>query len=318
MTNGAPVALRCRGLTKQFGARTALSELHLDVAPGETVGYLGPNGAGKTTTLRLLTGALRPTTGTASVLGEDCWRRAAQAHRHLGVLASDPVFEPRLDPAAVLAQSARARHVAPDSARPGQHALAERLGLELDRPTGELSRGNRQKLAVALAFWHSPRVLLLDEPTTGLDPLAQDIFHELVREAVADGAAVLLSSHVLSEVEAVADRVVVLRTGRVEADRSITDLVAEAPHDLRVTLRDPADAGVLDAVPGLTPVRRAGAVLEYRVPRRRLNDVVRALATVSVTDLRIREADLDSWFRGLYSIPPAGPAGAGDRTEVRA
>jgi ABC-2 type transport system ATP-binding protein len=307
----AATLLECRGLTKRFGSRVALEGLDLAISAGEVVGYLGPNGAGKTTTLRLLGGALRPSAGGARLLGADCWRERRLAHRSLGYLPSDPFFEPRLTGHEVLAQSARLRGRRPAAAEPAQLALAAELDLELDRPVGQLSRGNRQKLAVLIAFWHQPDVLLLDEPTTGLDPLAQEILHQFIRAAVDRGAAVLLSSHVLAEVEAIAERVVVLRAGHAVADRSVTELAASAPHRLTVTLQNPADAGVLDAVPGVQELRRAGATVECSVPRHSLQAAIRALCDVEISDIRIHEAELEDWFRGLYTIDDPAPEKAG-------
>jgi ABC-2 type transport system ATP-binding protein len=293
--------LACHGLTKRFGRRVALDNADLQVRAGEVVGYLGPNGAGKTTTLRLLSGALRPTSGRSTLAGLDCWQQARLAHVGLGYLPSDPVFEPRLTGSAVLASAAVMRGVWPRSVQEVQRGLAAQLDLDLDRPVRELSRGNRQKLSVVLAFWHRPAVLLLDEPATGLDPLAQQTLHELIRTARDRGAAVLLSSHLLAEVEAVASRVVVLRQGRVVADQSMAGLAANAPHRLTVTLQDPGDALALEAVPGAQCLRRAGATIEFSVPRRCLDSMVKAIATVPIMDLRVHEAELDEWFRGLYT-----------------
>jgi ABC-2 type transport system ATP-binding protein len=300
-----PVATRpavaLRGLGKRFGRTTALAGVDLDIAPGEIVGYLGPNGAGKTTTLRLLTGALRPTAGFATVLGTDCWTHAPAAHRHLGYLPSDPRLDPAHRVRTVLRLSASLRGTAPGEARHRQETLAGQLGLDVERRVGELSRGNRQKLAVVLALWAQPPVLLLDEPTTGLDPLVQQTLHGLVAEAADAGAAVLFSSHVLGEVERYAHRVVALRAGRVVADGELAALRdTAASHRVTVTFADPVDARVLDRVPGVTGLERTGAQVRFVAPRAALGPLVRALATVAITDLAVAEADLDELFRSFY------------------
>ncbi|MCW2612476.1 MAG: beta-exotoxin transport system ATP-binding protein [Actinomycetota bacterium] len=297
-------AIVCHALGKRFGRHRAVVDLYLSVNAGEVVGYLGPNGAGKTTTLRLLTGALRPTAGSATVSGLDCWRSAPAVHRDLGYVPSEPALDLRVTGAVLLDLDASMRDVRATAARPAQYALADRLVLDLTRRVGELSRGNRQKLAVVLALWHRPRVLLLDEPTTGLDPLVQDTFRELLRDTAAAGAAVLLSSHALAEVERFAHRVVVLREGRVVANADVATLRHHAPHRVRVRFADPAAATVLDTVSGVADRRADGDEVTFSVRRHAIGDLVAALGRVRVTDLEIREAELEELFRSLYGGAP--------------
>jgi ABC-2 type transport system ATP-binding protein len=290
--------IRCRGLTKRFGRRTALAGLDLAVGPGEIVGCLGPNGAGKTTTLRLLTGALQPTGGTATVFGRDCWSSAAVVHAAVGWLPAELAVQPTLSGHRLLALSAALRGRPDRPAARAQNELAERLGVALDRRIGELSLGDRQKLAVVLALWHRPAVLLLDEPTACLDPGGRDTTRQLVLEAAGRGAAVLLCARALTEVEHQADRIVVLRDGRVVAATTVAELRNRpATYHLRITFADPADAVVLDRVAGLRPVRHMGATASCSAPHSALNALVIALATVPVVDLEIREADLAERYR---------------------
>jgi ABC-2 type transport system ATP-binding protein len=292
-----PGSIVCRGLVKRFGTRVALAGIDLDVRPGEIVGYLGPNGAGKTTTLRVLVGALRPTAGRATIGGMDSWSDSTRALATAGFLPSDPELEPRADGRSILRDAAALRGIPQRTAWPLQSALAERLDLDPSRRVGELSRGNRQKLAAILAIWHRPSVLLLDEPTTGLDPIVQQTLHELISESTMDGAAVLLSSHVLGEVERYTHRVVVLRNGRVVAADAIDALRHRAPCHVRATISDVAPLTRLEGVRDLIVT---GDAVSFSIERSRLDAVVKALAMTTVTDLSVREADLDDVFFALY------------------
>jgi ABC-2 type transport system ATP-binding protein len=197
------LVVRTEGLTKAYGQRVALTDLCLEIGAGEVFGYLGPNGAGKTTTLRLLAGMLRPTSGRAHVLGYDAWRDSVEVHREMGYLSGEPALYDRLTGREHAAYLGFLRHhVTPDRVE----ELSVRLDLDLDRPARELSKGNKQKLALVLAMMSTPTLLVLDEPTGGLDPIAQQEFHQILREHTDGGGSVLLSSHVLSEVQRVADR----------------------------------------------------------------------------------------------------------------
>ena len=214
------VVIQTESLSKRYGRVLALDGLSLDVRPGEVLGFLGPNGAGKTTTLRLLMGYLQPTSGLARVHGLDSWRDSVAVHARTGYLPGEVRLWPKMTARAIAGHLARLRGLDHDV---GTADLAKRLDLDLDRPVGELSKGNRQKAGVLLALLGDPQLLLLDEPTSGLDPLVQAEFHAVLRERVAGGTAVLLSSHVLSEVERVADRVALDLNSR-EADLKDTFL----------------------------------------------------------------------------------------------
>ena len=201
---GHKVVFQTESLSKRYGRVLALDGLSLDVRPGEVLGFLGPNGAGKTTTLRLLMGYLQPTSGSARVHGLDSWRDSVAVHARTGYLPGEVRLWPKMTARAIADHLARLRGLDHDH---GPADLAKRLDLDLDRPVGVVSKGNRQKAGVLLALLGDPELLLLDEPTSGLDPLVQAEFHAVLRERVTVGTAVLLSSHVLSEVERVADRV---------------------------------------------------------------------------------------------------------------
>jgi ABC-2 type transport system ATP-binding protein len=208
----ALAAIRTSGLTKDYGRGRGLFELDLQVAQQEVFGYLGPNGAGKTTTIRALMGFIRPTAGTAYVFGLDCVRDAVDVKRKVGYLPGDVPQFGSLRGSEVIAYLGGMRGGVD---RTVVHSLAERFDLDLGRRFREYSSGNKQKLAIVLAFMHRPDLLILDEPTSGLDPLNQQEFYALLRETRDAGATIFLSSHVLSEVEHVCDRVGILRAGKL-------------------------------------------------------------------------------------------------------
>lgn len=228
------VAVRSFGLTKHYGKSPALVDLDLEVRRGEVFGYLGPNGAGKTTTIRLLLGFLRPTRGRAEVLGLDAWQHSTEIHRRTGYMPGEPAMYDRLTGRELTTYLG---HLRGGVARGAVDKLAERFELDLDRPIRSLSRGNRQKVALVQAFMSSPDLLVLDEPTSGLDPLVQQQFHALLHECAAAGQTVLLSSHVLSEVQRVADRVGIIRAGRLVAVERLEHLREKAAH--HVSVRSP-------------------------------------------------------------------------------
>jgi ABC-2 type transport system ATP-binding protein len=253
-------AIEIERLTKRYGRLTAVDGLTLRVDPGEVLGFLGPNGAGKTTTIRSLLGFLRPTSGSCRVYG--AWPgRDVGVRRRIGYLPGDVRVEPALTPAQLFGWYARLRGVSTARAL----ALSERLGLDTGRRFGALSKGNRQKVGIVQAFLHDPDVLILDEPTTGLDPLRQHEFLAMVAEAARRGAAILFSSHVLSEVERVADRVAVLRSGRLTTVSSVPDLLARSRQHLLLHYAHPVPDGLLAGVPGVVRVRPEGHRLDVVV-----------------------------------------------------
>ena len=221
------------GLTKHFGTTVAVRDLDLRVEASEIFGFIGPNGAGKTTTIRLLLDLLRPTSGTASIFGLDTRRDAAQIHRRIGYLPSSPTLVPGLSAGAFLDWMARLREV---EARAQIEMLAERLGLDLERRIGELSTGNRQKVGLVQALMIQPDLLVLDEPTSSLDPVVQQEVRSLLRERAERGVTVFLSSHVLSEIETVCDRVATIVDGRLRRVDRIADLQAAPSRRLRIVV----------------------------------------------------------------------------------
>ena len=290
------LVIQTAALTKQFGRVLALDGLSLEVRAGEVLGYLGPNGAGKTTTLRLLMGYLRPTAGSARVLGLDSWRDSVAIHARTGYLPGDTRLWPQLSARQIAGHLATLRGLDHDQRIPD---LAKRLDVDLDRPVGELSKGNRQKVGVLLALLGDPELLLLDEPTSGLDPLVQQEFHAILRERVEAGAAVMLSSHVLSEVERVADRVAIIRSGRLLVLESLAGLREKARHSVEVRFGSPPPPDAFAAVPGITEVRLDGAVLRCTM-QGVVDPLIKELSRYHVVDLNSHEADLEETFLALY------------------
>ncbi|WP_153505029.1 ABC transporter ATP-binding protein [Cumulibacter manganitolerans] len=309
----AESVIRTSGLTKSYGRTPALEDLTLDVAPGEVFGYLGPNGAGKTTTLRLLMGLLRPTRGRAEVLGRDPWREAPQLHRDIGYVSGETSLYDKLTGGQHVEYLSRLRGE-PPPVRAGE--LATQLGVDLARRTRELSKGNRQKLALLLGMMSSPRLLILDEPTSGLDPLAQRSVHDLLREHTMGGGTVLLSSHVLSEVEQIADRVGILRGGRLIAVERLADLRTKSLHHVRIAFSGPIRREDFEPIPSLRELSVSGSELVCQAPQSALDDLMKAAARHHIVDLDCAEAGLEETFLAYYGAqqaiqPSASVAGGG-------
>ena len=289
--------IRTEGLTKTYGRTQALADLSLTVSAGEVLGYLGPNGAGKTTTLRLLMGMLRPSAGRAEVLGRDAWRDAVGVHRVVGYLPGEPALYRRLsgqqhvDYVQALRGGGQSKRAA---------ALAQRFDLDLGRPVHALSKGNRQKLALVLAMMSAPPVLILDEPTSGLDPLVQQEFQALVREHTAQGGSVLLSSHILGEVERIADRIGVLRSGRLVAVERIDELRAGSLHHVSAEFGDDVAVAEFAGLPGVRDVLLHGRRLTCSAPQEALDALLKQITRHPVVDLGCAEAELEETFLTYY------------------
>ncbi|WP_395729259.1 ABC transporter ATP-binding protein [Nakamurella sp.] len=291
------LAVRMVGLGKSFGPTVALRDVNLTIGRGEVFGYLGPNGAGKTTTLRLLMGMLRPTAGRATVVGLDAWRDAVAVHRRVGYLPGEPALYDRLTGRQHVSYFGHLRRD-PDGKR--ALVLADRLDLDLDRPARELSKGNRQKLAIVLAMMSRPELLVLDEPTSGLDPIVQREFHELLREQTGAGGSVLLSSHVLGEVQRVADRIGVVRAGRLIAVERMADLRAKSLHHVGARFGDDVSVGEFAALPGIRDLAVTERAMSCSAPQSALDGLLRQITRHPVVDLDCAEAELEETFLAYY------------------
>jgi ABC-2 type transport system ATP-binding protein len=293
----APPAIETAGLTKFYGAQRGIEDLDLHVEPGEVFGYLGPNGAGKTTTIRLLLDLIRPTRGRASIVGHDVSAESVEARRLTGYLPGELKPPAQSTAAGFLAYLGRLRG---GVERRVIEELAERLDLDLRRRIGDLSKGNKQKVGVVAAFMHDPAVLILDEPTTGLDPIRQEDVLDLVRERAAAGRTVFLSSHELDQVEHVAGRVGIVRDGRLVAVESIAELKERAIRKVEVRLAGAAD-GIerLREVPGVESFARDGDVVRLEV-HGSMDALVKELAKVPVQTLTSEPPELDEIFLSYY------------------
>lgn len=293
-------AIQIAGLTKLYRNGRGIRSVDLEVRQGEVFGFLGPNGAGKTTLIRTLLGFLHPQEGRISILGMDAIARSREVRRRVGYLPSDPALYHYLTGRQNIDFSLHLRSVR-DRSR--VNALADRLDIDLFRRVKTLSRGNRQKVAIIAALAHDPDLLILDEPTSGLDPLVQETFSSLVRDERAAGKTVFMSSHVLSEVEALCDRVGVIRDGRIVAVDGV-----EALKKRRLKHVTCAFAGAVPDLSALEGVRD----LHVEGQRARLalagslDPLVRALAGHSLTDLTVADPPLEEVFRAFYNGGGAG------------
>jgi ABC-2 type transport system ATP-binding protein len=287
-------AIRTMGLTKRYGAATALDDLDLEVAQGEVIGYLGPNGAGKTTTIRLLLGLIGPTAGRAEIFGLDCHRQPVETHRRLAFVPGEANLWPSLTGAETLALLGRVQGRADGAYR---DELIERFSLDTAKKVRAYSKGNRQKVILIAALMTRADLLILDEPTSGLDPLMEQAFRLSITEARDRGQTVFLSSHILSEVEALCDRVAILRDGRLVEMGTL----AELRHLSALTVEATFDGAVpdLSGVPGVSSVQVDGRVVRCHV-RGPVAPLLSVLATAGVTELLSREPSLEELFLAQY------------------
>lgn len=289
----APV-IETRGLSKRFGKLTAVDSLDLAVSPGEVYGLLGPNGAGKSTTVRCLLGFLNPSEGFVSVLGD--LPRSPETHRRVGYVGGDVSFDRHLKVRDLLTWYGDLRGGIPWERTA---AICERLTLDPTRRIGELSTGNRRKVAIVQAFMHDPDVLVLDEPTAGLDPLLQRSVLEMVRERRAAGAGVLFSSHLLPEVENIADRVGILRLGVLVRQDSMSNLRAEARQRIELRFAAAPANGVLDGIEGVSDVHIDGRVA-HLVLSGSVSPLLERIAGLAVERVVTHDEDLEDVFFTYY------------------
>jgi len=295
----APV-VQVAGLVKEFGRFRALDGLDLAVVPGEVHGFLGPNGAGKSTTIRSLLGLLRIDGGTAGVFGLDPWRDAVEIHRRLAYVPGDVALWPNLSGGETIDLLVRMRGAEPRGSR--REELLERFALDPTKKGRAYSKGNRQKVALVAAFATDSELLILDEPTSGLDPLMEQVFNECVAEHTARGATVLLSSHILSEVERLADRVTIIREGRTVESGTLDEL----RHLRRNRIRAEVGAAVpdLSALPGVHELAVEGDVVTCSVDADGLAALLAALTTAGVRNLTSTPPSLEELFLDAYRTSP--------------
>ena len=305
--------IRTEQLTKSYGSQRGIIEVDLEVNQGEVFGFLGPNGAGKTTTIRTLLDLIRPTSGKAFVFGIESSSDPVAIHRRVGYIPGEFTLYDRLTGGQTIQYFANLRGGV-DKAY--QESLIERFDIDPKRRYKELSKGNKQKIGLVVALQHRPELLILDEPTSGLDPLVQQSFYQLIREARHEGRTVFLSSHILSEVERTADRVAIIREGRLVKVDSVEGLRDLAHHQVELRFAGSAPMAVFDTLPGVSEVTAEEHVLRMRVSGP-ITPVVRAAAQYELLDFVSREPTLEETFLAQYghgdgaspAAEPAVPAG---------
>ncbi len=290
--------LMTRGLVKSYGRVQALRGVDLDVHRGEIFGFLGPNGAGKTTTIRCLLDLIRPDGGTLRVLGIDPQADPVAVQARTGYLPGELRLNDNMTAERQLRFFADMRGDITD----WQHAraLAERLQLDLTRPIKNLSKGNKQKVGVVQALMHRPELLLLDEPTAGLDPLMQQEVLDLIRQARADGATVFFSSHIISEVQTVADRVAMIRAGEIVEVAQTQALIDRALRHITIEFKEPVELDALVDLPGVTMLAHRDSACVTLQVEGDVDVLIRALGSLPVRDLETSRPSLEEVFLRYY------------------
>jgi ABC-2 type transport system ATP-binding protein len=292
----APV-IEVRGLRKDFGAARALDGLDLTVTEGEVHGFLGPNGAGKSTTIRILLGLVRPDSGTARLLGGDPWTDAVALHRQIAYVPGDVTLWPSLTGGETIDLLARMRGGIDEHKR---SELIDRFALDPSKKARTYSKGNRQKVSLVSAFASNARLLLLDEPSSGLDPLMENVFQQCVAEARDRGATVLLSSHILAETEALCQRVTIIRAGRTVESGSLESMRHLSRTSIRAEMTgDPGDIG---RIRGVEDVSVEGHTLRAQVDGASIGEVIKVLGDAGVRSLVSQPPTLEDLFLRHYGV----------------
>ncbi|MFP4115147.1 MAG: ABC transporter ATP-binding protein [Spirochaetales bacterium] len=289
-------AIETHDLTVHYGRHRGIRDVNLTVSKGEVFGFLGPNGAGKTTTQRVLLDVIRPTSGSATVFGLDSRTQGREVRKRVGYLPGDLSLYETMTARDYLKTMASLETRIVD--RGYLRALCDRLGLDPTRKISEYSRGNRQKVGIVSAFMSRPDLLILDEPTTGLDPLVQRTVLDLVREAKSEGRTVFFSSHILQEVQSVCDRVGIIRAGELVETEGVEALTGRRFTRLRVTLRTEPSPDAF-AMNGVTELSRTGTSVLLEV-REHLEDVVRKALELGIDDLSTQQVTLEEVFLAFY------------------
>ncbi len=297
---GDAVVIATDRLTKRFPKVTAVSELSMEVRAGEIVGFLGPNGAGKTTIIRMLLGFLRPTAGRCTIFGRPTTREPG-LRRRVGYLPGDLRVDPTMTGTELFHWFGRLRGGVNEERLKG---LIDRLGLDPTRSFGTLSKGNRQKVGLVQAFMHDPDVLILDEPTTGLDPLVQREFLRMLREASHRGAAILFSTHVLPEIERIASRVAIIRAGQLVTMSNVDSLLDRARHRLEFRFTRAVDHRLFDGVPGVVAAEVDGQTATVTIDGPEGPALQAAAAAPGLLRVNSAGDDLEDLVLSLYEQAP--------------
>ena len=298
-----PPIIQTERLTKSYGVHRGIVEVDLEVREGEVFGFLGPNGAGKTTTIRVLLDLIRPTSGVARVFGVASSDDPVTIHRRIGYLPGEFNLYDRLTGAETIEYFANLRG---GLDRAYSAALVERLGLDPSRRFREYSKGNKQKVGLVCALQHRPELLILDEPTAGLDPLVQQTFNELLFEAKGEGRTAFISSHIISEVERTCDRVAIISDGRIVRLDTVDALRELAAHEVELRFAEPVDPAPYGAVPGVSNLVAEGRSIRMLVTGP-VAPVVRLAAAGQLVDFVSREPSLEEVFLAEYGTANGRP-----------
>lgn len=294
-------AVSLRKLTKSYGKNRGIVDISFDIYPGEVFGFLGPNGAGKSTAIRTLLGLISATSGTAEILGQDALKNSAELRAQVGYLPGALSLNSNYTAWELLHQFAKLRNV---DCTASIQDLASRLKLDLHKKIGELSKGNRQKVGVIQAFMHLPKVLFLDEPTSGLDPLAQREFEKILDEVKARGGALMLSSHVLSEVEHLADTVAVINDGKLLVVDRVANLKAKALRHLDLSFDTPVAVSVFDGIAAVKSIESHGTTISCEVVGSE-HEILKRAVEHGVVAVQSHEPSLEEIFLRLVESPTA-------------
>lgn len=292
------IAIDCHQLTKRYSGASvdALHQLTLQVKAGEVYGFLGPNGAGKSTAIRTLLNFIQPSGGQASILGQDIVRDSVDIRRQVGYLASDMAMYGKMTGKQFLDYMAELQ---PSASKSYRAELVKRFQVDLRKKLGDLSRGNRQKVGIVQAFMHQPSVIILDEPSSGLDPLMQETFYALLKESKQRGAAIFVSSHILSEVQKMCDRVGIIRAGKLVVERDIAEMAREAAHTFDITFAGKPPVAQLRKLKGVTvPTHDKTSVTVHL--HGELHPLLSELARHDVVRLNAQQLDLEDMFMRFY------------------
>lgn len=289
-------AIETSGLSKDYGKHRGLFDLNLEVAEGEVFGYLGPNGAGKTTTIRLFMGLIHPSAGSARIFGLDCQRQAVEVKRHVGYVPGELPQFGGLRGSEIVAYMAGLRGGVDERV---VAQICQRFSLDLGQRFREYSRGNKQKLAIVLGFMHRPRLLILDEPTGGLDPLNQQEFYNMCRESRNAGATVFLSSHILSEVEHISDRVGIIRDGRLVKTAKLAELHEIRFRQVEIQFAGPVPESAIRTAAGVDQVQVSDHTVRCIV-RGTFEPLMKALCDSQVVSFASHEPSLEDVFLTFY------------------
>lgn len=288
-------AIETRGLVKMFGTTRALDRLDLSVEAGEVHGFLGPNGAGKSTTIRVLLGLLRADAGQATIFGQDAWQHAVELHRRLAYVPGDVELWPNLTGGETIDLLGRLRGGLNPARR---DALIERFDLDPTKKGRTYSKGNRQKVAIIAALAADVELLLLDEPTSGLDPLMEVVFQDVIRERKQQGCTVLLSSHILAQVEELADRISIVRQGQVVQTGTLSDMRQMTRTTIEATTRLPVSG--LEQLPGVHNLETADETVRFAVDGEALNDALQTLGQFGILSLSSHPPTLEELMLRHY------------------